>query len=301
MQNEFKTPGSDAGSEETNASPLPADILGDGTLCGEITALEAIMRRLREEGGCPWDRRQTHESLRPYLLEETYEVIERIDRGDYDGLREELGDLLLQIVFHARLAEEEGRFRLADSIRAIREKLIERHPHVFGGRVLETPDEVRDQWEKIKLENNGGEKDAASRGTLDGVPAALPALTRAFRVQEKMAGVGFDWPSADGALDKLREEVEEASEAVLSGDRERAEEEIGDLLFSVVNAARLTGIGAEEALRRSTEKVIARFKQVERMAAEDGKSVGELPLEALDAYWDRAKEWERRRGGSGIS
>ena len=265
---------------------------GDGSLGGEIEALEAIMRRLREPGGCPWDRKQTHESLRPYLLEETYEVIERIDSGDFDGLREELGDLLLQIVFHARLAGEKGRFQLVDSVRAIREKLIERHPHVFGGPKLDTADEVRDQWEKIKL-NNSADKDEKPKGTLDGVPAAVPALTRAFRVQEKMAGVGFDWENPHDALEKLDEEMKEASEAILAGNREHAEEEIGDLLFSVVNAARLAGFGAEESLRRSTEKIIKRFQQMEKMIAEDGHALAELSLEQLDGYWERAKLKEK--------
>ncbi|MBD3166263.1 nucleoside triphosphate pyrophosphohydrolase [bacterium] len=259
-----------------------------------MEALAAIMRILREPNGCPWDRKQTHQSLRPYLLEEAYEVLEVLDNGDYEELREELGDLLLQIVFHARIAAEEGRFELKDSIRAIREKLIERHPHVFGELKLDTADDVRDNWEKIKLNTrNGGKKKDQPKGTLSGVPHALPALTRAFRVQEKMAGVGFDWPSAHGALDKLDEEIEEAREAILSGNREAAEEEIGDLLFSVVNAARLSGFGAEESLRRSTEKVIGRFEMMERMVREDGKQVPDLNLEQLDVYWERAKKRQK--------
>lgn len=283
-------------NSEPHSNKLPDEVLGDGTLCGEMQALAEVMRILREPGGCPWDRKQTHKSLRPYLLEETYEVLERIDRGDYDGLREELGDLLLQIVFHARLAEEKGRFTLADNARAIREKLLRRHPHVFGDVKADTADEVRDRWEKIKLEDSAAPE--ADKDVLAGVPTALPALTRAFRVQEKMAGVGFDWPSSQGALEKLDEEANEVREAVASGDRERAEEEIGDLLFSVVNAARLSGFSAEEALRRSTEKVIGRFRTLQRLAGEDGHRLSELSLEVMDRYWDRAKELERENGAS---
>lgn len=274
---------------------LPGDVLGDGTIGGEMEALAAVMRRLRARNGCPWDRAQTHESLRPYLLEEAYEVLAAIDGGDSDALRGELGDLLLQIVFHAQIAAEHDRFALADSIRAIREKLLHRHPHVFGDRKLETPGEVRDAWEKLKLadETNG----EPPRSVLEGVPKSLPALVRAFRVQEKMAGVGFDWPNASGALEKLAEEMKEVSAAVLSGDRDHAEEELGDLLFSAVNAARLAGIAAEDALRRSTEKVIRRFQAIERLVREDGCELTDLTLDQLDAYWDRVKELERRRDG----
>ncbi len=273
-------------------SDLPADVHGDGTAGGEMEALVAVMKHLRAKDGCPWDRAQTHESLRPYLLEETYEVLSAIDAGDMDELRDELGDLLLQLVFHAEIEVEKGGFTAADSIRAIREKLIRRHPHVFGERKLNTPEQVRDVWEKIKLADKG-ETDTP-KSVLSGVPNVLPALTRAFRVQEKMAGVGFDWPDASGALEKLSEEMEEVSEAVLSGDRDHAEEELGDVLFSAVNAARLAGFAAEDALRRSTDKVIKRFQSIERLTAEDGYDVHELNLEQLDAYWDKAKEIEYR-------
>jgi len=187
-----------------SANELPSEIFSDGSVGDEIRALEAVMRILRGPDGCPWDKKQSHKSLRPYLIEETYEVLECLDNNDIKGLREELGDLLLQIVFHARIAEEANEFCLIDSIRAIREKLIERHPHVFGDLKLSTPDEVRDEWEKIKLRNNGDPENKKS--SLNGVPKALPALTRAFRVQEEMAGVGFDWANPEGALEKIREE-----------------------------------------------------------------------------------------------
>jgi MazG family protein len=276
----------------TDSYSLPADVQSDGTIGGEMEALAAVMRRLRAEDGCPWDRAQTHESLRTYLLEETYEVISAIDAGDMAELRDELGDLLLQVVFHGQIASENGSFSVVESIRAIREKMIRRHPHVFGGNKLETPDEVRDLWEKIKSEDKG--ESEKTKSALSGVPVALSALTRAFRVQEKMAGVGFDWPDAAGALEKLSEEMDEVTEAVLSGDRDQAEEELGDLLFSAVNAARLAGFAAEDALRRSTEKVISRFKTIERLTGQDGHSVHDLSLEKLDVYWDKAKEIEQQ-------
>ncbi len=264
------------------------EIQGDGTLCGEIEALVSLMRILREPGGCPWDRKQTYKSLRPYLLEETYEVIDCIDKENYDNLREELGDLLLQIVFQAQIASEEGRFTFIDNIRAIREKLIQRHPHVFGEVKLDTAQQVRDQWERIKLDNHDNDKQP--KGTLGGVPRYLPALTRAFRVQEKMAGVGFDWEEPGGAVKSLREEVEEFAEAIKKGDPNEIEEEIGDILFSVVNTARLAGFGAEEALRRTTEKVIERFTKLEARVEADRKSLTELSLDELDAYWNIIKD-----------
>ncbi|MBZ0264322.1 MazG family protein, partial [bacterium] len=187
---------------------------------------------------------------------------------------------------------EEGRFSVVDPVRALSEKMIERHPHVFGDLKLETADDVRDEWERIKLRNKDEKKE--KQGTLSGVPPALPALTRAYRVQEKMAGVGFDWENPDGALTKLREEVEELHRAIHEGDPEAVEEEIGDVLFSVVNSARLAGYGSEEALRRTIEKVIDRFSRVEAMVNEDGQNVTELTLEKLDSYWDRAKLEQRK-------
>ncbi len=266
--------------------------VGDGSLGGEMEALVAIMKRLRAPDGCPWDLKQTHKSLRPYLLEETYEVIECLDKGEYEKLGVELGDLLLQVVFHSQIASETDLFDILTPIRSIKQKMLDRHPHVFSDIKADTADDVRDLWEKIKLEE-GKKNGDKENGTLSGVPNALPALTRAFRVQEKMAGVGFDWEEPQGALEKLREEMDEASEAILSGDRDHAEEEIGDLLFSVVNAARLAGFGAEEALRRSTEKVMARFKVMEEMAGSDDNSLPDMTLEEMDVYWEKAKQRER--------
>jgi len=287
----------DEREKTTEPTPLPEKVVGDGTLGGEMEALVELMRVLRAPDGCPWDAEQTHQSLRPYLIEETYEVLEKLDDGDMIGLREELGDLLLQIVYHTTLAEETDHFNFADVARGIREKMIRRHPHVFGDVEAHDKETALRSWEKIKLADKEGDgNERAENGTLSGVPKVLPALTRAFRVQEKMAGVGFDWPSAKGALDKLDEEMEEAREAVLSGDREHAEEEIGDLLFSVVNAARLAGFSAEEALRRSTEKVILRFRDLERLANANGNNIQDLPLERLDEYWEKAKRLEKGSG-----
>ncbi len=286
------------GEREATKSARPVPPQGDGTLGGEIEALAELMRILRAPDGCAWDAEQTHRSLRPYLIEETYEVLEKLDSGDMDGLREELGDLLLQIVYHTALAEEQETFTFAHVAKGIREKMIRRHPHVFGDVEAHNSEEALRSWEKIKLTDKEGDGESREEnGTLSGVPKAVPALTRAHRVQEKMAGVGFDWPSAEGALDKLDEEVHEARAAILSGDPEHAEEEIGDLLFSVVNAARLAGFSAEEALRRSTEKVILRFRELERLAQADGRRLGELPLEVLDSYWEKAKGMEKGRTG----
>lgn len=265
----------------------------DGSLCGEMNGLVELMKILREPGGCPWDRKQTHESLRPYLLEETFEVIDCIDEGRYDDLREELGDLLLQIVFHAQIAAEEGRFAVQDCIRSIREKLIERHPHIFEDIELNTADQVRDQWERIKL-NNHKDSDDQPRSTLGGVPKSLPALTRAFRIQEKMAGVGFDWDDAVGAYRKLCEEVEEFGDAIATEKEEDIEEELGDILFSAVNTARLMGFGAEEALRKTTAKVIKRFTLMEHLIENDRKELTSLSLEEMDSFWERVKKNEKK-------
>lgn len=284
---------SDKGNN-VNGETRPVPPQSDGTLGGEIEALAELMRVLRSPEGCAWDAEQTHRSLRPYLIEETYEVLEKLDAGDMEGLREELGDLLLQIVYHTTLAEEKERFNFSDVARGIREKMIRRHPHVFGDVEARDYNAALHAWEKIKLEDKEGDGEVREEnGTLSGVPKALPALTRAFRVQEKMAGVGFDWPNAQGALDKLDEEMQEAREAILSGDPEHAEEEIGDLLFSVVNAARLSGFSAEEALRRSTEKVILRFRELETLAQADGHKLSDLTLEILDKYWEKAKLKEK--------
>jgi tetrapyrrole methylase family protein/MazG family protein len=255
--------------------------------------LLAIMARLRGPGGCPWDREQDRSSLKPFLVEEAYEVLEAIEAGDPAALREELGDLLFQAVFHARLAEEAGEFAMADVLAHLIDKMITRHPHVFADAAVTSPEEALRQWEAIK------QREAEARGrrrlAIDGVPRALPALIRAQRTQSKAARVHFDWPDAAGAWEKVEEEVREAADAVASGHRERIEEELGDVLFSVVNVARLSGIDAEDALGRAIEKFRRRFADMATDLEARGKAVGDASPEELERSWEAAKARERRR------
>lgn len=246
----------------------------------EFGRLVEVVARLRRE--CPWDRKQTHESIRPYLIEEAYEVAEAIGSGDDGELKEELGDLLLQVVFHARMAEERGAFSVGDVVKDLVEKLVRRHPHVFGEVEVEDAEEVLERWEEIK-------KKEGRESLLDGVPRSLPALLRARRVQEKASKVGFDWERAEGALGKLGEELGELEDAMRSGDRGRAEEELGDLLFSVVNLSRFLGLDPEWALHKAVDKFVARFKKVEEELAERGKDPREATLEEMDRIWDETK------------
>lgn len=251
----------------------------------EFERLRNIMARLRAPGGCPWDREQTHESLRPYLLEEVYEVLEAIDRRGFSDLRKELGDLLLQIVFHARIAEEEGLFSIEDVLRSLNDKLISRHPHIFGDKRLERADQVVHQWEQIKL--NEGEK----KSLLDGVPRTQPALNRAFRVQEKAAGVGFEWPHIEGVWEKLEEELGELRVAMEHKDAREREEEFGDLLFSLVNLARYLKINPEGALRQTVQKFMRRFQYIETALTRRGRSLAEATLEEMDELWEESKAY----------
>lgn len=246
----------------------------------EFGRLVEVVARLRRE--CPWDRKQTHESIRPYLIEEAYEVAEAIGSGDDGELKEELGDLLLQVVFHARMAEERGAFSVGDVVKDLVEKLVRRHPHVFGEVEVKDAEEVLERWEEIK-------KKEGRESLLDGVPRSLPALLRARRVQEKASKVGFDWERAEGALGKLGEELGELEDAMRSGDRVRAEEELGDLLFSVVNLSRFLGLDPEWALHKAIDKFVARFKKVEEELAERGKDPREATLEEMDRIWDETK------------
>src|ERR1051325_10234062 len=233
--------------------------------------LLGIMARLREPGGCPWDREQTPASLKPFLIEEAYEVLDAIDAGEAPALAEELGDLLFQVVFHARIAEERGEFGMADVLRTLVDKMVSRHPHVFGDASVGTPGEALAQWEVLK------QREATAKGRrrsmLDGVPRAMPSLVRAQRTQSKAARVGFDWPAARAAWDKVREEIDEAGEALAEGDRARIREELGDVLFSLVNAARLASIDAEDALHGATEKFRRRFTEMEAELSAPGKPV----------------------------
>src|SRR5438876_7159040 len=245
-----------------------------------LTALLAVVRRLRSPQGCPWDREQTHASLRATLLEEAYEVLEAIDEQSTVKLREELGDVLLQVLMQAVIADEAGEFTLGDVADAVREKLVRRHPHVFGSTVVSGSGEVVRNWEALKAAEYGRES------ALDGVQRSLPALQWAWSLQRRAANVGFDWPSVDGALDKVREEVEELRDAPTVEDREA---EFGDLLFSLVNVARKLGMNPEDALRAATGRFEARFRIMEQKAKAEGQDLKDLPLDELNQYWEAAK------------
>ncbi len=248
--------------------------------------LVEIMARLRAPGGCPWDREQSHQSLKPYLLEEAYELLEAIDRGSDEKLAEELGDLLLQIVFHAEIAAEDGSFTIDDVVGGISDKLRHRHPHVFADAEVRDSDEVSDNWEQLKREEA---RKSDRESILDGIPTALPALQRATDVQKRVAKVGFDWDDASGPAGKVREELAEVEEAAGAADADRVAEEIGDLLFAVVNLARLLGVNSEDALRVAVGRFTERFKAMEAMAADRAIRLKGLTLEQLDELWEAVK------------
>lgn len=253
--------------------------------------LVAIVERLRSERGCPWDRQQTPSSLIPYMLEETYEVIESIEADDQQALKEELGDLLLHIVFQSRMAEEQQQFTLAESIQAVVDKLIRRHPHVFSDVQVQDTAEIRQRWESAKQREKGRES------LLDGVPRTLPALTRARRVQEKAAAAGFDWPEIAAVWAKVNEELEELRVAHTQADPEAIAEEFGDVLFSLVNLGRFLHLSAEEALRQAIAKFEHRFRGIEQELARRGRRLDEASLAEMDAIWDSFRR--RQRGEHG--
>jgi MazG family protein len=257
-------------------------------LFGELVG---IMARLRGENGCPWDRQQSHESIKPYFVEETYEVLEAIDEGDAGKLCEELGDVMLQVVFHARMAEEAALFNVGDVLKAITEKLVRRHPHVFGDVRADTAQEVLFNWEQIKTTERKRVMGKAS--VLDGVPRELPALLRAHRLQEKASRVGFDWKEAREVVKKVEEELAEFRAAMESEQPERMEAELGDLLFSLVNLSRFIAVNPEEALRKTIARFIARFQYIEEELTRRGTSPGKATLEDMDALWAEAKAKER--------
>lgn len=252
-----------------------------------INELREIVRRLRAPDGCPWDREQTHESLRGALLEECYEAIDAINRADDRNLCEELGDLLLLVVMHAEMGSERGAFHFDEVARAVCEKLVRRHPHVFGDAETGDSAAVLRQWEQIKREERG---DSAS--VMDGLPAALPALMRAQNAQKKAARVGFDWGEVAPVLDKIEEEIAELRQEIAAGHSERTAGEMGDLLFSVVNLSRKLKIEAETALLSTTERFIGRFRKIESILGEAGRRVEDASLEELDQLWERAKSEE---------
>ena len=270
----------------------------------DITRLLEIMAALRTPGtGCPWDLEQDFASIAPYTLEEAYEVVDAIERGDLADLRDELGDLLLQVVFHARMAEEQGSFAFGDVVEAITTKLIRRHPHVFDSNKDLSPEEVKSLWDSIKVqekadrraarEKMGLPSEAHEAGFLGGIPTALPALARAQKLTTKAAKVGFDWPDAAQVIDKIHEELDEVKEAASSKDRDKIEDEIGDLLFSVANLARHFDIDPERALRRTNAKFERRFRAVEEALGDQDRSLEEASLEEMERLWVAAKNAER--------
>ncbi len=261
-------------------------------------SLLSVMARLRGEGGCPWDREQTRESLKPYLIEEAYEALEAIDEGSTDHIMEELGDVLFQVVFHCQVASEQGEFSMADLLARLRDKMVRRHPHVFGDGAVSNAEEALSQWERIKRGERGPEGEP--RSALEGVPRSLPALIRAQRLQVKAGRIGFDWPDWSGAWAKVREEVLELDRAAAEGNAGQVREELGDLLFSIVNAARLLDVDAEDCLRQAAEKFTRRFREVEAAMRATGRTVGEASLRELDQAWEGVKSREPgRETGSG--
>ena len=252
-----------------------------------IDDLIDIVRLLRSEGGCPWDREQTHESIRTDFLEETCEVIEAIDLKDTELLREELGDVLLQVVFHCRIEEELNSFKFEDICDGICKKLIVRHPHVFGEVIADDTDQVLKNWDAIKMETKG---QTSYTDTLNSVAKSLPALMRAQKVGKRAMRAGMDFRCADDAIACIADEKQELDNAVLSGDKAHIEEELGDLLFSCVNAARHLGVDAELALKAATDKFIRRFDATEKLVADNGLDMPQLSIEELDVYWDKAKK-----------
>ncbi len=256
---------------------------------GRFERLVEIMDRLRGEDGCPWDREQTRETLKTYLVEEAYELLEALDADDPGLIREELGDLLFQLIFHARIASEKGEFDIWDVIDGITDKMVARHPHVFGDTEVQDSREVIQRWEELK-KKEGKMKDSL----LEGIPEALPSLLRAHRVQERVSRVGFDWEDIEGALEKVDEEFEEFRNALRKSERQQIEEELGDLFFSLVNISRFVGINPEEALRKTVTKFARRFRYIEKKAEESSRSLSEMSLEEMEEIWQEAKG---REGG----
>lgn len=248
-----------------------------------------VMATLRSPNGCPWDRQQTHESLTPYMIEEAYEAIEAIENGDIEELKKELGDVLLQVLFHSRIEEEAGNWDIYDVAAANVEKLKSRHPHIYGEITVNGSEEVLQNWEEIKRHER---KEDGRKSMLDGVPKHLPALRKAKRVQEKVARVGFDWEHIREVEEKVSEELAEFREACESNDRDRIEDELGDVFFALVNLARYLDVDPEDSLRRTVDKFIRRFQYIERELDAQGRSPRESNLAEMDALWDRAKSEE---------
>jgi len=285
----------------TRRKPANASCLAPGEWFEKLVALQA---RLRAPNGCPWDHEQTHASLRTFLLEETYEVLDALDHSDDAKLAEELGDLLLQIVFHAQIAREEKRFDVSDVVREIHEKMVRRHPHVFGKVRARNAAEVLKNWEQLKAAERqakrqaGGEAESAAGGEgakslLDGIPRSLPATLEGMQLTRRAARIGFDWTNLDGILDKLREETAELRRSTQVKDVRKIEEEIGDLLFVAVNLARFLEVDPEIALKKANQKFSARFREMERLALQSGRPLPEVPRDEMERLWDTVKRKEK--------
>ncbi len=282
-----------------NRKPVKQKQLTPGEWFEKLVGVQA---RLRAPNGCPWDREQTHQSLRTYLIEEAYEVLEALESGNDDKFVEEMGDLLLQIVFHSQIAGEEGRFTVAEVIREIHDKMIRRHPHVFGKTRARDSAEVLRNWEQIKAEerrasgkksdSNGGGKTPKETSLLDGVSHALPATLEGFQLTRKASRIGFDWDDAGGIFEKMQEESEELKRALGEQDQPKIEEELGDLLFAAVNLSRFLKIDPEIALKKANAKFSRRFRAMEGLARKNGREFKDLPREEMEAFWDAGKKSE---------
>jgi tetrapyrrole methylase family protein/MazG family protein len=278
-----------------------------GLSAGEwFEKLAAVQARLRAPDGCPWDREQTHASLRTYLIEEAYEVLEALESGDDGKFAEEMGDLLLQIVFHSEIAKEEGRFTVSDVIREVHDKMVRRHPHVFGEKRAKDSAEVLKNWEQLKKEeriaagkkNGDGSKGKGKPASLlDGVSKALPAALEGFQLTRRAARIGFDWDSVEGVFDKMKEESEELRQALSARDAKRTEEEMGDLLFAAVNLARFLHVDPEIALKKANAKFSSRFRRMEELAAKSGSVLAEISREQMEKFWETAKRAEKGTAG----
>ena len=254
----------------------------------ELHALLETVAKLRDpESGCPWDLEQTHQSLTPYLLEEAYEAVDAIESGDFNELKQELGDVLLQVVLHAQLAQEEEHFTFADVASAIDEKMVRRHPHVFSDQTFANEAEQKQFWDAEKLREKGGDNQPGS--ILSGMPSNLPAVLKAEKIQKRVSRVGFDWDNVAQVFEKIEEEIGEVKEALDGSDAEHINEEVGDLLFAVVNLARSININAESALSKANRKFTSRFQQLERMATQENTLLSDCTLEELEAFWSRVK------------
>jgi tetrapyrrole methylase family protein/MazG family protein len=293
-------------TKKSSAKPPRSKAAGAGEWFEKLVEVQA---RLRAADGCPWDREQTHATLRTYLIEEAYEVLDALESGDDSKFAEELGDLLLQIVFHSQIAREEQRFDVRDVIREIHDKMVRRHPHVFGETKAKNSAEVLKKWEQIKAEerrSKGGEASAASgtkeaESLLDGISRGLPATIEGFQLTRRAARIGFDWENAEGVLEKIAEESVELREALSAGEAgPRIEEEIGDLLFAAVNVARFLHVDPEIALKKANGKFSRRFRAMERLAGESGRALADVPRAEMEALWEAVKESGATRAEEGV-